>query len=104
MYKSKNKKQNKKNYKKINTIILFVLASAVVLNVAIANFSANQSYEIAKYQEDKKVLQQDTETLSLRTTELRSMERLSQASASQNLVKADTIYYITPKGTVALSK
>lgn len=104
MRKNKNKKLKKTVTAKINIALVVVVVVSFFAHLVVANHGANQRYEISQFLGEFNVLQDDTQKMSLRVIELQSTERIAAESQRLNLVKADSVYYVSPKGSVALGE
>jgi len=100
--KNKNKKSGRKIIFKINIFLVSVLAFSFFLNLVISNDMATQKHETKIYKNQLNNLKIDQQKLTVKVAELQSSDRLSVESERLNLVKADTIKYISPRGSVAL--
>jgi cell division protein FtsB len=102
MLKNKNKKTNRKATFRLNLVLAFAFVAIFFFHMVVANHAVTQRYEISQYLEELNALQLSNQKLSIDAVELQSSQRLAQESRRLNLVKADSVRYITPKGSVAL--
>lgn len=104
MKKTKTKKITRALIFRVNITLISALMVSLLAHLVVANHAAIQRTEISGYMEHYNQLQIAKQKLAVAVAELQSSERLSEESKRMNLVKAETIYYISGKGSVALRK
>lgn len=89
---------------RINICLVMLISVSSFMNLVFANNTVTKRHEIAMYRKELESLNAEHQRLSLKTIELSSSERITDESRRLNLVRANDVYYITPKGSVAMNQ
>ncbi len=88
----------------INIFLLILLLGSFLTRLIFANHAATQSYEYTLQAEKIKKISATHEQLVVAVAQLQSVERLTSASSQLNLVRADSVFYLKPRGVVAINR
>lgn len=101
---NKNTNKNKNKIIRANISLLSILVLCYLVNLMVANHTANKRYTLSQYRSQVRDLEAQTQVLSVQAAELQSSGRLMAESSRLNLVRLDSVRYIAPKAPVVLNQ